>query len=176
MARHPNWTPRAPGDRFFSRKMLKLHSNPSLRKTPEPRGQCDQYRVHMQVEHCVPMHSFASETFKAPRECLVCRYGDLPEDLKNGAMDRGLGYTKDLVELQTGYTVDKVLRQHAGKNLSIVDAGAGGGYMSVSPLLHEINVGHFPHVLGRVAPVNVQRSSHLSRPRHCHLQWQLCPR
>jgi 2-polyprenyl-3-methyl-5-hydroxy-6-metoxy-1,4-benzoquinol methylase len=56
----------------------------------------------------------------------------MPAHLKNSAKDTGMSYTKRLVKVQTDYTLDKVLRQHEGKNLTVLDAGAGGGYMSGS--------------------------------------------
>jgi 2-polyprenyl-3-methyl-5-hydroxy-6-metoxy-1,4-benzoquinol methylase len=53
--------------------------------------------------------------------------------LKNSHRDGGLNYTRHLVSVQTDYAVDKILRQHSEvkSNLTILDAGAGAGYMSV---------------------------------------------
>lgn len=54
--------------------------------------------------------------------------------LRNSERDGGFQETRCYVPAQAEYARDKVLRQHEakqqdGKSISVLDAGAGGGYM-----------------------------------------------
>ena len=57
----------------------------------------------------------------------------LVDPLKNGDKDVGFKYTREMTTVQTDYAVDKITRTHpeAAQALSVLDAGAGGGYMGV---------------------------------------------
>ena len=70
----------------------------------------------------------------APIVCFCRRHGELPGHLRSSETDVGFRETAAYVNAQAEYTYDKVLRQHEGKEIAALDAGAGGGHMGTLSL------------------------------------------